>query len=333
MTRLLASLRRRARADFRLRLYLVFGLLAVLVLVPLGLVRLLQGNLPLALIDFGVSLVILAAMWHAWQGGDLDRIGLSITLLVNALGLLASHFSAGGLYWLFPILMASAFMVGSRLALLLCAGVLLYLLLDGQVLARSGQPLAVLGALAVNGVFATLFAGQSDRRRQQLEHLATCDALTGAENRRALETELERAIAGFRRDRRPVALALIDLDHFTRINDDLGHDEGDRVLQAFTRLVQNSVRRTDRLFRYGGEEFVLLMPDTDALGLELAMSHLRSRLREGLTANGREVTVSIGGAVLRPGENRDAWFNRADEALYRAKALGRNRVEIDLPDD
>ncbi|WP_334131473.1 GGDEF domain-containing protein [Silanimonas lenta] len=333
MTRLLAGLRRRARADFRLGLYLVFGLLAVLVLAPLGLVRLLQGNLPLALIDFGVSLVILAAMAHAWRGGNLDRIGLSITLLVNALGLIASHVSPGGLYWLFPILMASAFMVGPRLALLLCAGVLVYLLLDGRALARSGQPLAVLSALAVSGVFAAIFAGQSGRRRQQLERLATCDALTGAENRRALEAELERAIAAFRRDGRPVALALVDLDHFKRINDELGHDEGDRVLQAFTRLVQGSVRRTDRLFRYGGEEFVLLMPGTDELGLELAMSHLRSRLREGLRAGGREVTVSIGGAVLRPGEDRDHWFGRADEALYRAKELGRNRVEIDLPPD
>ena len=63
------------------------------------------------------------------------------------------------------------------------------------------------------------------------------------------------------------------------------------------------------------------------------MSHLRSRLREGLRAGGREVTVSISGAVLRPGEDRDHWFGRADEALYRAKELGRNRVEIDLPPD
>jgi len=94
-------------------------------------------------------------------------------------------------------------------------------------------------------------------------------------------------------------------------------------------VVQASVRRTDRLYRYGGEEFVLLMPATDELGLELAMSHLRSQIRAALTVRDEPVTVSIGGAILRAGEKRDAWFTRADDALYRAKQGGRNRLEID----
>jgi diguanylate cyclase (GGDEF)-like protein len=329
MTRAFDTLRHRARADFRLGLYLVFGALAFLILLPIAFVRVSQGLLLHAGIDFAVVAFILAATAHAWRGGDLDRLGTIVAVGVIVGGCVATHIGGAGLFWLFPIVMAAAFMVPATLSIALCASVIAFLWLEGDTIERSGQPLAVIAAMAVNGVFATVFARHAGLRRVQLEQMATIDPLTGAENRRALESELEIAIAGFRRDGRPVALALIDLDHFKKINDRFGHEEGDRALQAFVRVVQASVRRTDRLYRYGGEEFVLLMPSTDELGLELAMSHLRTQIRSGLQVRGEAVTVSIGGAILRIGETRDAWFTRADDALYRAKDSGRNRLEID----
>ena len=329
---LLDTLRQRVRADFRLGVYLVFGLLSVAVLLPIAGVRFAQGHTLLALVELVIIAAILAAVRHAWRGGDLDRLGVAITLLMTSAGALIATISPVGLFWLFPIITAGAFLAPGWLALPACLALIVFLLWEGEALLRSGQPLAVVGALFVNGVFAAVFARHASARRAQLEQLATLDALTGAENRRALEEELEIAIAGARRDGRPVALALIDLDHFKRVNDRHGHDEGDRVLQEFVRLVQASVRRSDRLFRFGGEEFVLLLPATDEIGLEFAMANLRRTLA-ALTVSGEPVTVSIGGAVLRPGEDRDGWFGRADDALYRAKAGGRNRLEIDLPPD
>lgn len=328
----LALVRQRTRTDFRLGVYVVFGALAVLILLPIAFVRLAQGTMAHAAVDFAVVAFIVGATIHAWRGGDLDRLGVMVAIAVAAGGCLVATISPAGLFWLYPILMAIAFMVRPRTALPLYAGVLLWLVIESEALARTGQPLATLAALVVNAVFAMIFAQRTGAQREQLEQLATLDALTGAENRRALETELEIAIAGFRRDARPVALAVLDLDHFKTINDRFGHDEGDRVLQRFVQLVQASVRRTDRLYRYGGEEFVLLMPATDELGLQLAMSHLRSQIRGGLAVRGEPVTVSIGGAILRPGERREAWFSRADDALYRAKEAGRNRLEIDGAD-
>ena len=328
----LALLRQRTRSDFRLGVYVVFGALAVLILLPIAFVRLAQGTLTHATVDFAIVAFIVGATVHAWRGGNLDRLGTVVAFAVASGGCMVATISPAGLYWLYPILMAIAFMVRPRTSLPIYAGVMLWLAIEGDALAHTGQPLAVLAALAVNGVFAMIFAQRSGERREQLEQLATLDALTGAENRRALETELEIAIAGFRRDARPVALAVLDLDHFKAVNDRFGHDEGDRVLQRFVQVVQSSVRRTDRLYRYGGEEFVLLMPATDELGLQLAMSHLRSQIRSGLMVRGESVTVSIGGAILRTGEKREAWFGRADDALYRAKEAGRNRLEIDGAD-
>lgn len=329
---LLTLLRQRTRSDFRLGVYLVFGMLAVVILLPIAVIRIVQGAMLHALIDFAVVGFILGATVHAWRGGNLDRLGGIVTVAVALGGCVVAAISPAGLYWLYPIVMAIAFMVRPRVAIPVCVAVVLWLAIDGDTLAHTGQPLAALAAMVVNGVFAMIFAQRTGQRRVQLEQLATVDALTGAENRRALDTELEIAIAGFRRDARPVALAVLDLDHFKTINDRFGHDEGDRVLQRFVQIVQASVRRTDRLYRYGGEEFVLLMPATDELGLQLAMSHLRSQVREALAVRGEPVTVSIGGAILRSGEAREAWFTRADDALYRAKQYGRNRLVIDDAD-
>jgi diguanylate cyclase (GGDEF)-like protein len=325
----LATLRQRTRSDFRLGVYVVFGALAVLILLPIAVVRVVQGAMLHAAIDFAVVAFILGATLQAWRGADLERLGILVALAVATGGCVVASLSPAGLYWLYPIVMAIAFMVRPRVSIPIYAAVILWLAIEGDALAHTGQPLAALAALVVNGVFAMIFAQRSGERRVQLEQMATVDALTGAENRRALEVELEIAIAGFQRDARPVALAVLDLDHFKTINDRFGHDEGDRVLQRFVQVVQASVRRTDRLYRYGGEEFVLLMPATDELGLELAMSHLRSQIRAALTVRDEPVTVSIGGAILRAGEKRDAWFTRADDALYRAKQGGRNRLEID----
>ena len=328
--RFLDAARQRVRVDFRMGIYLVFGGLALLVLLPIAVVRLLQGQVAVAALEAGVIAAIFASVRHAWRGGDLDRLGIAVTALITAAGCALSTLSPIGLFWLFPIVMAGAFLAPTWLSLPICFGVMAFLWWHGEALEALGQPLAILAAMGVNGVFAAIFARHAGDRRAHLEQLATLDALTGAENRRALEGELEIAIAGFRRDARPVALALLDLDHFKQINDRFGHDVGDGVLRDFVRLVQGAVRRTDRLFRFGGEEFVLLMPATDELGLELAMSHLRKSLRESLAVRGEPVTVSIGGAILRHGETRDAWLGRADDALYRAKEAGRNRLEIDL---
>lgn len=328
----LDALRQRMRADFRFGVYCVFGALAVVLLLPIAIFRWHQGLLVVATVEFLIIAFFIGAVVAAWRGTDLERLGTLLALVMGFGGSVLTTLSPIGLYWLYPIMMAIAFMVRARISAPVCLVVLAWLLFDNSALAATDQPLAVIASMGANAMFAMVFAQRSDQNRGQLAELATRDALTGAENRRALERELDIAAAGFGRDGRPVALALMDIDHFKKINDRYGHDEGDRVLQSFVRLVQASVRRTDRLFRYGGEEFVLLMPGTDALALELAMSHLRTQIRENLKARGEPVTISIGGAILQPRETHEACLARADSALYRAKERGRNRLEIDPAD-
>jgi diguanylate cyclase (GGDEF)-like protein len=149
------------------------------------------------------------------------------------------------------------------------------------------------------------------------EQALTCP-LTGLPNRRALEMALEREAARVERGEKPFALILLDLDDFKRVNDERGHQEGDGLLRRVAQYLKTHVRQGDLVGRWGGEEFVVLLPATDLLGAE----RLAERLREGIAALG--VTASFGVALYQG--DLQGLFLRADQALYQAKALGKNRV-------
>lgn len=143
-----------------------------------------------------------------------------------------------------------------------------------------------------------------------------------------MNEELKIAMASHRRHSDSYGLLVMDLDHFKQINDRFGHHVGDQVLVAFVELIMRCSRKQDRLFRFGGEEFLLLLPNTEAEGLRAAAQNLLSRVANELESPGGPVTVSIGGAILHGGEHWESWLQRADECLYRAKSEGRNRAVI-----
>jgi two-component system cell cycle response regulator len=157
----------------------------------------------------------------------------------------------------------------------------------------------------------------------RLEALVREDALTGLSNRRAILTQLGGMVSGARRHGHPLSIAVIDLDHFKRVNDTYGHQTGDEVLVAAVHAMGTHMRAEDQLGRLGGEEFLVLLPDTDAD----AATHMAERVRQEVAAAPTRVpvTVSIGLATWR-GETAEEFLNRADEALYAAKQTGRNRV-------
>lgn len=185
-------------------------------------------------------------------------------------------------------------------------------------------------------VFATLGFILMGRERSDAEHqkLARLDMLTGVPNRRALMDALERMFAQAARERQPLALLMVDIDRFKRVNDTYGHLAGDAVLTAVAECLGAGLRTQDILGRYGGEEFLVGLPGTDLAGA----TRLAERLRQGVqdmavpwAEQSLHVTVSIGVSQLRPEDDDgslDQVLERADEALYRAKANGRNRVEL-----
>ncbi|MCK9356724.1 MAG: PAS domain S-box protein [Dehalococcoidia bacterium] len=184
--------------------------------------------------------------------------------------------------------------------------------------------------IAYQGIFRNV--SQRKRDRAELERLARFDALTGAFNRRSILEKLDEWVRHVRRYKGHLSVVMLDIDHFKLVNDRHGHQVGDHVLADTATLLQRSVRQTDFVGRYGGEEFLIILPRTDAAGATVMAQRTRA-IVQGTTMHDAEggmlgITASLGVAEWGDEDDEDALIRRADAALYRAKAAGRNRVEV-----
>lgn len=190
------------------------------------------------------------------------------------------------------------------------------------------------GVLCVGILWLTLLLGRELRRRQEAEQglatLAATDSLTGLANRRRLDQVLRQEWARAQRNRKPLAVLMVDVDHFKAFNQRHGHAGGDHALREVAKTIEASIRRpADLAARYGGEEFQVVLPETDLAGARLLAERIRTSV-EALAPfanDAHSVTVSIGIGLSGTQHDLSSVLGAADEALYRAKAKGRNRVE------
>lgn len=198
--------------------------------------------------------------------------------------------------------------------------------------------LLVIGLIAVLVFVANVMVlGLLSRNRKVIEETqkklleqAYTDQLTGLLNRRAFFVEAEKRVAEARRYNRDLSLLVLDIDHFKVVNDTYGHDAGDQALKDVARIMSASSREADVLSRYGGEEFTLLLPQTDLEGAVTTAEKLRQVISssEIVFADSRfHLTISVGAVMLRPEDTVQTLFQRGDSLLYLAKRSGRNRVE------
>ncbi|WP_271253666.1 GGDEF domain-containing protein [Pseudanabaena sp. Chao 1811] len=162
-----------------------------------------------------------------------------------------------------------------------------------------------------------------------LHQAANTDVLTHLLNRRAMMQKLEKEINHFYRSDRPFAIILIDVDFFKRVNDVYGHDGGDTVLMHLAQILQTKMRHIDSASRWGGEEFLILLPDTTLYKAQEIAERLRSYIEANPTQSNIQITISLGIAVIRQhGNSLESLITAADHALYEAKRTGRNRVVV-----
>jgi len=178
-----------------------------------------------------------------------------------------------------------------------------------------------------------LTAARSEAEARRLTHAATIDAMTGLYNRQAFDVRLRQEIERARRSSGTLALLMIDIDGFKAVNDTYGHPTGDAVLQAVSDVLRSVVRVFDVCARYGGDEFAIVMPNSERVSITAAAERIRERMtssyeRDDRLAGLRPVTVSIGVATLAASETAEEIVQRADESLYRAKAAGKNCVRV-----
>jgi diguanylate cyclase (GGDEF)-like protein len=161
---------------------------------------------------------------------------------------------------------------------------------------------------------------------KQLTEAATHDPLTGALNRAGLEVHFERTLARVQRDGGVVSVALIDIDRFKYVNDTYGHNVGDSILVQLVHLLKSRLRKADSFARWGGEEFLVLLPDTYLEGARQIAEELRLAIEQTIFEHHEKLTISVGVVASDPEDSPKDLVRRADNHLYLAKNTGRNQV-------
>jgi len=313
-------------ARLRDRVMAALSVLACVFLVPFAIHDLMRERWALAGAILCVVAVFAVDGWALHRGRQppipyallLVPITVAITLSLATQGVI-------GAFWCYPVVLFFFFVLPRPLAnvcsaaLLLASTALVYHYLTMRITVRFAVSL-FLTIVMVNVIQDII----RELERRLLEQAIT-DPLTGAFNRRHMGRRLAEVLQPGARPS-PSSLLLVDVDHFKRINDELGHEAGDAVLKGIVDIIRSRSRKTDQLFRMGGEEFVLLLPETAESDAVAIADDIRQAIAAATLISGHPVTASIGVGVAEPQDSVESWIKGTDAAMYVAKEAGRNRV-------
>lgn len=315
--------------DFRRRSSLGVALTALATLTPFSVYNFLQGRHLFAIGSLAIVVILTFNAWSIRQGRyyPLTLFGL-VPAMAGFLAYTVHDLGMIGVLWCYPVVLSFYFILPERMAwaanaiLLALALPQAWMVVDHPMVAR------VIATLLATSAFSAIFVRVISVQQERLHALAVKDHLTGLANRTLFDATLDQAIEQHRRTGTDMTLVALDLDHFKAINDSLGHGAGDDVLRGLGELLRKRVRRSDKAFRLGGEEFVVLLYGTGRENGQRFAEELRLAVESHGFLPKRQVTASLGVATLSNGETPRSWLKRADDNLYRAKAAGRNRVEV-----
>jgi len=316
--------------DFLVKTTLGCSIVVILILIPFTINDLIQKWYLLGFLTSLVGVVCAVNVWNGLRGEYNLAINTYFVAPAGAATITASLIKLGdiGSYWPFLLVLSFYFVLPekrARIANLIAALILVpiaWFVLQHSIAVRFSA--ALLGA----SLFAFISVGEINRLHKRLRQQAMTDSLTGLHNRSLLRASLEQAISQSRRMDMPMALIMLDVDHFKSINDSQGHFVGDAVLKSLGEFLRTHTRSSDMVFRVGGEEFLILAYNTDQSNAASIAEKLKDEIAQLPLIPEQPVTASIGVTGLNPGMDLDTWMKACDEKLYRAKEEGRNRVVV-----
>lgn len=251
-------------------------------------------------------------------------------LIITASSLMSALLvSSNGLLWAYLVLWINCLILPRYFALGMNGIIVVVLAAHTRLFDSPLQQISWTTVAVLMSGFALVFTDQLRRQRHMLATQATLDPLTGAGNRRLMQRHLEMTVAECRRSTdHSATIMVMDLDMFKSINDNYGHEAGDRMLEQFVATVSEALRIEDGLYRMGGEEFVLLLRGMDSAAAQAILPDLHGRLSGRIQGPDGPLCFSAGIATLKPGEDWSRWLARADDALYEAKSAGRDQLVI-----
>ena len=311
---------------------LIFWLCTVpmVMIAPFSIIQFIAGDWASGVIIMSLVLVCLSIAWQIHDSGRVSRHNLLLAVAIGNIVVLVMIFRLHlqTLLWAYPLLAINYYFAGPRMGSVFSAISLSLIFFNAHGWAGPALYPRIIGSLLTTTLLALVFSISIVRQQRALAELISSDPLTGASNRREMHAELARALHAHGRYGIPSTLILIDIDHFKQVNDQHGHSIGDKVLVELVLLIQKRLRKSDRLFRFGGEEFLLLLPDTGLDAATTLAAELTQLVRETPLGGLQGVTISSGVACNTGSANPDEWFKRGDKALYQAKQAGRDRIEV-----
>lgn len=309
------------------------AIMMAMTIIPFSIYRYFNGQYAIAMIELLSVMIMCGIGVYVWQTRD-TKYTSSLTSVFMLSGLVTFNYLLGSsiLFWIYPIIMTVYFLNSLKVSLILVTISMVALM---PLLIREKTTIEVVSivvTLIICQLFGFLLSKKIREQYTILEELANHDGLTGASNRRSLEERIHfLSNLSYRHNKRVESVASIimfDIDDFKKINDNYGHMEGDNILIKLTQLVKNTIRGTDQLYRYGGEEFIIIANGADALEATEFAEKVRKTLEMSHISDLTSVTASFGVAQSQKRENPNRWLERADQAMYRAKRAGKNRVFI-----
>jgi diguanylate cyclase (GGDEF)-like protein len=326
LRRVLGYLVERMQSDLRLAIATLFCLAASGIIGSFAIYRFWIGDLLTGIVDSIIVISFLILGWLAWKPAWIDLISNLAATTASLAGVVAVIVLGLSPMWALGILVANFLMAELRVAIVVSVGLAGSVAIFYHDFADGVEQVTFIAISTMIGLFSLIFATRVDSQHGKLTYIAARDGLTGAFNRRTLDHDLQGLTSVRSEDWQPHCLALFDLDNFKALNDGFGHEAGDEILIKLVERVSTNTREKDRFYRYGGEEFVLLLPRTSLDGAQIALDNLRKVLATELVGPNGPVTASYGLAEHRPGETVAHWLGRADQALLEAKRAGKDRV-------
>lgn len=283
----------------------------------------------LAAIDSVMALLMSLLFVQAWFSKKIEALNI-FAVFAFMVGITGVMYLKGTdlIFWAFPAMGATYFLLHSRKALvanILFMGSTILLFYDKLT---TTQSMGIYPSLILVCLFGYILSMRSERQNEKLVKLVSEDTLTGIKNRRSFDEKVVELLTHYKRYPKPSSMLLLDLDYFKNINDQYGHKQGDQVLIDFAKVLKSRIRATDYIYRFGGEEFVVIAKNSSLEDAGNLADSLRKYVQKHEDLAKFNVTVSIGVSEVLPTDDANSWFRRADLALYESKSSGRNTVRI-----
>ena len=315
------------RGDIQRHLTLIIMGALILMMFPMSIYRFLMGEILHCVVDLFMLTIASFLFYRAYHYKLTNTLHfvsvLSFMVMTSALIFIKG---VDSMLWLFPGIIGTYFLLSCVTAFWVnISFVFINMVILINTITKT-EALNIYPSLLMVCVFGYVLSKRAEFQNEQLFKLASVDPLTGVGNRRSFDDHVQAILASNNRTPQKVSMMVLDLDLFKKVNDQYGHKKGDQVLIEFASRIKSIIRETDHIYRFGGEEFVVIANESTVESAGNLAEMIRIYIKDAPQFVACDVTVSIGVSELVSSDNSDSWFKRADSALYEAKKTGRNRV-------